>query len=90
MWYKKYKELNSMLFTYDNSGKKFNLPPPYKNRRNKDFDTIDIEGLYGMDQLYRIIGYTETPPFTTSYPCVAIMFEDLHTFKQIWWHYERE
>jgi len=87
-WYEKYKKLNSVLFTYDNSGKKLNLPPPYKSRRNKDYDTVDIEGKYGMDQLYKIIGWTMEPPFKAAYPCVAIMFENLYNFEKIWWHYE--
>ena len=41
-----------------------------------------------MNQIYKILGYTEEPPFYAAYPCVAIMFEDLQTFEKIWWHYE--
>lgn len=87
-WYEKYEKLNPILFTYDNSGKKLALGPPYRSRRNDNFDTIDIEGCYGMDQIFKILGYTEEPPYKAQYPCVAIMFEDLHNFEKIWWHYE--
>lgn len=87
-WYEKYEKLNSILFTYDNSGKKLNFPPPYKSRRNKEYDTIDIEGKYGMNKLYRILGYSEELPFYGNYPCVGIMFENLYNFEKIWWHYE--
>lgn len=73
----------------ENIGRRVSAPP-FKSRRNKDFDTIDIYGAYGMDRLYRILGYTENPPVMANYPCVAIMFEDLHTFEKIWWHYEQE
>jgi len=43
-----------------------------------------------MQHCYKILGYTENPPFPAPYPFVAIMFEDLNTFEKKWWHYELE
>ncbi len=87
-WYKKYTELPSTLFTYENSGQRWGDALPYRSRRDDNFDVIDIVGDYGMNQLYKILGYTESPPFPAPYPYVAIMFEESDTFKKIWWHYE--
>ena len=86
-WYEKYEKLNSSLFSWENSGQRAEAAPPYHAKMNEHFDTIDIEGKYGMDQVYKLLGYTENPPFPTKYPSVAIMFEDLHTHEKIWWHY---
>lgn len=89
MWYKKYKELNSSLFTMENCGRKLHRPP-YRSRRNSAFETINIEGIYGTEKLFKILGYTENPPIMANYPCVAIMFERTDDFEKIWWHYEKE
>jgi len=90
-WYEKYKKLNPSLFTWENSGQRLGDAPPYRSRRNDDYYIIDIYGEYGMDQIYKIVGYSENPPFhAKGYPSVAIMFERTDTFEKIWWHYEKE
>jgi len=87
-WFEKYAELPSILFTFENSGNRLGDSPPYRSRRDDNFNVVDIVGEYGMSQIYKILGYTESPPFKARYPSVAIMFEDLGTFGKIWWHYE--
>jgi hypothetical protein len=89
MWYEKYEKLNSVLFTYENSGKRLGFPPPYRNRMDYDLNTIDIYGEHGMEQLWHIIGYSEQLPFYPDYPAVGIMFED-NDFEKVWWHYMKE
>jgi len=89
-WYEKYEKLTSALFTLENSGRKIGEAPPYHAKRNADYDIEDIEGLYGMNQVFKIVGYTLDPPFPVRYPAVAIMFEDQQTFEKIWWHYLKD
>lgn len=90
-WYEKYKKLNSEMFTRENSGQSLGSAPPYRSRRNKDYKTMDIYGDHGLDKMYKIVGYTENPPFNANgYPSVAIMFEEQTEFFMIWWHYEKD
>ena len=90
-WYEKYQKINSSLFTWENSGQRLGDAPPYHCKRDENLYTQDIEGKYGMDKIYRIVGYTENPPFPAKeYQSVAIMFERLDTFEKIWWHYDVE
>ena len=90
-WYEKHKKLNAALFTWENSGKKLGDAPPYHNVRNDNFDIEGIEGIYGMEKIYKLLGYTEDPAFhAKGYPSVAIMFERQDTYEKIWWHYEVE
>jgi len=87
-WYNKYKKLNRILFTWENSGRRDGTGPPFYCVRDKDFNTVDIKGICGIDQVYKVVGYTETPPFSPcGYPSIGIMFEDLQTFEKVWWHY---
>jgi len=87
-WYAKYKKLNSTLFTWENSGQRLGDAPPYHEKHDEELNTLDIEGKYGIDQIYKVLGYTENPPFDAKgYPSVAIMFERCDTFEKIWWHY---
>lgn len=90
-WYEKYEELNSAMFTWENSGQRLGSAPPYRSRRDEHFNTTDIYGEFGLDKMYKIVGYTENPPFDANgYPSVAIMFEEQTEFFKIWWHYERD
>lgn len=90
-WYEKYEKLDSVLFTWENSGQRLGDAPPYRSKRNKEFDMVDIEGIYGTEAIYKILGYTENPPFhAKGYPSVSIMFERTDNFEKIWWHYEKE
>jgi len=87
-WYEKYAKLNPALFTWENSGQRLGDAPPYHAKMDGDLNTIDIEGKYGIDQVYKLLGYTENPQFNAKgYPAVAIMFERCDTFEKIWWHY---
>ena len=88
LWYKKYTKLPSYEFTYVNSGKNRCEVPPYNVKYNKDLDNVEsIHGEWGMDQMWKIIGYSEQLPFQTSYDAIGIMFENQITFEKIWWHY---
>lgn len=90
-WYEKYDELSPRLFNWENSGQRLGDAPPFHEIRDDDRFVTDIEGVYGMDQVMRVVGYTEDQPFEPKgYKSVAIMFEDLKTFEHIWWHYEAE
>jgi len=88
-WYEKYEKLNPNIFTLENWGKGVSIPP-YRTRRNAEFNIIDIYGEHGLNQIYRILGFTLSPPVIANYPCVAIMFERTDDFEKIWWHYEKE
>ena len=89
MWYKKYKKLNSSLFVYENSGKRKRLPPPYTVINDNDFNIIDIQGKYGIDEEWKIIGYSESFTPKADYPAVAIMFENTYDFEKVWFHYNK-
>lgn len=87
MWYEKYPRLSSAKFNYGNSGNSKNLPSPYSEKRIDD-EIVDIEGIYGSDKHFKVVGYTESPPFQPDgYHAVAIMFEDQTSFEFIWFHY---
>ena len=51
-WYKKYPKLSSVLFTYDNSGNKAALPPPYRTIMDEDLNTKYIEGQHGINKIW--------------------------------------
>ena len=89
VWYKIYPKLSSFIFIYENSGKCSSEAPPYNviYRKGGDLDIEGIKGEWGMDQHWKVLGYTEQPPFGTSYESVAVMFEDQVTFEKRWWHY---
>jgi len=88
-WYEQYPRLNSAKFIAENSGVRAQLPPPYEIIRG-DTSIVGIEGRWGMEQLWKPVGFSESPPFPTSYPAVAILFESTTNFEQIWWHYPLE
>lgn len=86
-WYEKYQNLSSARFTYGNSGNSKNLPSPYSEKLVDD-EIVDIKGIWGSEKHYKIVGYTENPPFQPDgYHAVAIMFEDQTTFEFIWFHF---
>lgn len=88
MWYEQYKKLNSALFTHDNSAR--GEVPPFVDIRDDDLNTIGMKGMYGMDQIWGVVGYTESVPFPArGYEAIGIMFEDLATFEKKWWHYPK-
>jgi hypothetical protein len=88
MWYKKYPKLNSALFTFENSGKRSNDPPPY-SLIERGGELIDIKDKYSVSG-YKILGYTESPPFPAEgYLAIAVMFEN-GNFEKTWWHYPRD
>jgi hypothetical protein len=90
-WYKKYKKISSALFNYENSGVKTNLMPPWRDIYDADLNMVDIQGSYGSDKIWRIVGYTENPPFPSNgYEAIAIMFEHQNTFEKTWWHFPKE
>lgn len=79
------------MFTWENSGQRMGDAPPYRSRRNEVYETVDICGDHGLDKMYRLVGYTENPPFDANgYPSVAIMFEEQTDFFMRWWHYEKD
>jgi hypothetical protein len=83
-WFEKYEQLGSVLFTLENSGKRLGDAPPYRCRRNAEYDIIDIRGEHSMNKVYRIVGYTENPPFfPAGYSAVAIMFERIDTSEKM-------
>lgn len=88
-WYEQYPRLNSAKFTAKNSGARAQLPPPY-DVIYKDGCIVGVEGRWGMEQQWQMVGFTDSPPFPASYPAVAILFESTTDFEQIWWHYPTE
>ena len=88
-WYEQYPRLNSAKFTAENSGARTQLPPPYQIVE-EDGRIRGIAGYWGMEQLWKPVGFSESPPFPTDYPAVAILFESTTNFEQIWWHYPLE
>jgi len=89
-WYEKYKKLNSQFFQRENSGNSHALSPPFRYLQDSDWNILDIKGIYGMETVYEIVGYTENPIYYANYPCVAIMFERKDDFERIWWHYPKD
>ena len=88
MWYGIHEKLSSALFTHENSAR--GEAPPYQEICDGDFDTVRIQGFYGMAEIWKIVGYTESPPFPArGYEAVVIMFEDRKTFEKKWWHYSK-
>lgn len=91
MWYEKYENLNAGLFTFENSGKNSGEAPPYADITNDDLYMIEIKGEYGMDKEWKIIGYSESPPFPANgYEAIGIMFENQNDFIKRWWHYSKK
>lgn len=88
-WYEQYPRLNSARFSAENSGARAQLLPPYE-LSYADGRIVGIEGHHGLSELWVIVGFTESPPFSTDYPAVALMFESVADFEQIWWHYPLE
>lgn len=91
MWYKKYEKLSSSWFNFENSGKRSGFAPPWRVIYKKDLDVKCIKGEHGMNQLYKVLGYTEQPPFPAEgYEAIAIMFESQDDFEKTWWHFPKD
>jgi len=91
MWYEHYKKLNAGLFTFENCGKNSGEIPPYTDITDDDLYIVSIEGKYGMDKEWKVIGYSESIPFPAqSYEAIGIMFENQNDFTKRWWHYPKQ
>jgi hypothetical protein len=80
-WWEQYLRLPAIQFTYANSGRHRGDAPPGYFEKGK---------LVSPFSLAIPIGYTMEPPFQTSYPSVAILWEMQDTFEHIWWHHEQD
>jgi hypothetical protein len=90
MWYEKYKKLNPGLFIFENSGKDSGESPPYADITDNDMNMVSIKGMYGMEDEWKVIGYTESTPFPAKgYDAIGIMFENKQDFTKRWWHYPK-
>ena len=90
-WWEKYEELNSCLFTNENSARSLRYPEIYR----LDDDERLIPMKYNTDK-FKILGYTLNPPFNPpsreyndGLEYVSIMFENEKTFEKVWFHYCR-
>lgn len=83
-WYEQYPQLNSALFTYQNSAKMMCEPYLYDI---KDSELQPIRFVEYSANEYEILGYTLNPPIPARYEYVAIMFEHKKTFEKVWFHY---
>lgn len=90
-WYEQFDEISSALFSWENSGQRLGNAPPYIDIMDDDSFMVGIKPYVGMDQLFRVVGYTEDPPFPPrGYVGIGIMFEDTTSFEKTWWHYSKE
>lgn len=80
-WWEQYPHLPSMQFTGANSGRRTGEAPPGYFENGK---------LHSPFSQAIPLGYTLEPPFQTSYPAVAILWEMQDTFERLWWHHERD
>jgi hypothetical protein len=83
-WYEQYQQLNSALFTYQNSAKMMGEPYLFEI---KDGKLKAIRFIEQSANEYAILGYTLNPPVAAPYEYVAIMFENNKTFEKVWFHY---
>jgi hypothetical protein len=88
-WWEKYEELNSSLFTSENSARRMGCPEIY--RLSDDEELIPIK--YYEDK-YSIVGYTLNPPLfprsiDDDIQYIGIMFESTETFEKVWFHFCR-
>jgi hypothetical protein len=83
-WYEQYPQLNSVLFTYQNSAKMMGEPYLFYF---KDGKLRPIRFIESAANEYEILGYTLNPPVTAPYDYVAIMFEHKLTFEKVWFHF---
>lgn len=83
-WYEQYSQLNSVLFTCQNSAKMMGEPYLYEIADGKLKPIRFVE--YSANE-YEILGYTLNPPVAAPYEYVAIMFENIKTFEKVWFHY---
>ncbi len=89
-WYEQYRKLASPVFTAENDGRLQDFPPPFTVMYDKDSKTVDIQGKYGMDKEWGVMGYTENPPYQPAgYEAVGIMFESTVDFLWVWFHYPK-
>ena len=83
-WWQWLERLPSDLFTAENSGRKLGIHAPGKvvdySGENANPVRILVPGWF-------VRGYTFNPPFRTSYPHVAILYEDKDTGETAWFHH---
>lgn len=84
-WYEKYPKLSSIDFTWNDCGIRLRQPRPYGQYLSGD----NYKELYQIDRNYRIIGYCLDTSIRPRRDMVAILFENIHDFERIWFHYMR-
>ncbi len=82
-WWEEYPRESSVSFTYENSGRREQLAPPYREVDHDNGVSI-IQVVPG----WTIVGYTLEAPFKPQYESVAIMFEASDGWR-VWWHFSK-
>lgn len=85
-WYKQYPQIPVEEFTWENSGARLDVPPPWKEVHDYMRGVIGIQGEWGLDKIWTPVGYTTDIP-QKRYQCVAIMFENRQDWSKAWWHF---
>lgn len=90
-WWEQYEELNSYLFTHENSARGKGCSEIYY--LSDDEKLVPVKN-YSKSDEYSVFGYTLNPPLFPSYlngdiQYVGIMFENVETFEKVWFHFCR-
>lgn len=86
-WWEQYEEINSSLFTHENSARRMGCPEIY--RLSDDNKLVPVK--WSGSEKFSVFGYTLNPPlFDYRYNIeeyVGIMFENTETFEKVWFHF---
>lgn len=83
-WYEQYPKLPASKFTLQNSAR-YLREPEYFYFKNGGL--ISNPYMREASSKLRILGYSLTVPVPAAFEYVAIMFENIETFKVHWFHY---